>query len=243
MDIFPSHPELKKPSSRAALWRYMSVPKFLSLLSRRALYFSSLEALGDDYEGRYSDATLAHFPNLRDFERHSRRLAVNCWSLAPADSPVHWSAFCPGEFGVAVVSSLERLGRAFYPHRASLFTTIFAARVRYVDFARHMHVTPNSSLNVLTPVATKRIQFRAENEVRLILMSAGDPRIRAELENSRGAYLSLNLATAIDAVVCGPGTPSWFQADVEKMLRRYRLPSVKLRRSSADAKRPPSPVD
>lgn len=215
----------------------MSVPKFLSLLARRALYFSILEALGDDYEGRYSDATLARFPNLRDFERHSRALAVNCWSLAPADSPVHWSAFCPGDYGVAVVSSLERLKRAFNPRRAILEATLFAARVRYVDFAKHLHVGPNSTINTLTPVATKRLQFRAENEVRLILMASGDPTLQAELVNMRGAYVNLNLAKALDAVVCGPGSPSWFQADIEKLLKRYRLPSVSVKRSSVDAKR------
>ena len=235
MDLFPDHPLLKKPPPRAALWRYMSVPKFLSLLSRRALYFPTLEALGDDYEGRYSDATLARFPNLRDFEPLNRSLAVNCWSLAPADSPMHWSTFCPGNFGVAVVSSLERLSSAFDPHRAIIESTLFAARVRYVDFARHQHVKPDSAVNPLTPAATKRIQFLAEKEVRLILF--GDPRLKAELRNNQGAYLSLNLAKAFDAVVCGPGSPSWFQEDIEKLLKRYRLPLVSVKRSNVDAER------
>ena len=235
MNLFPDHPLLKKPSPRAALWRYMSVPKFLSLLSRRALYFPTLEALGDDYEGRYSDATLARFPNLRDFEPHSRALAVNCWSLAPADSPVHWSTFCPGDFGVAVVSSLERLSSAFDPRRAIVEPTLFAARVRYVDFARHLHVKPDSAVNALITVATKRIQFRAESEVRLILF--GDPRLEAGSDNNRGVHLSLNLAKALDAVVCGPGSPSWFQEDIGKLLKRYRLSSVSVKRSHVDAKR------
>lgn len=215
----------------------MSLPKFLSLLSRRALYFSTLEALGDDFEGRYSDATLAQFPNLRDLERHSRALAVSCWSLAPADSPVHWSAFCPGDFGIAVVSSLERLSHAFDHRRAILEPTLFAARVRYVDFAKHLHVTAGSNLNVLTTVATKRIQFRAENEVRLILTAGGEPRLQEELANNQGAYVNVHLAKALDVVVCGPGSPAWFRADIEKLLKRYRLPSVLVTRSSADAKR------
>jgi len=213
----------------------MSVPKFLSLLLRRALYFPTLEALGDDYEGRYSDATLARFPHLRDFEPHSRALAVNCWSLAPADSQMHWSQFCPGDFGVAVVSSLERLSSAFDPRRAILESTLFAARVHYVDFARHLHAKPDSKINALTTVTTKRREFRAENEVRLILF--GDPRLKAWLPDNRGTYLSLNLAKALDAVVCGPGSPSWFQEDIEKLLKRYRLPSVSVKRSSVDAKR------
>lgn len=217
----------------------MSIPKFLSMLSRRALYFSTLEALGDDYEGRYSDATLARFPNLRDLERHSRSLAINCWSLAPADSPVHWSAFCPGGFGVAVVSSLARLRRAFYHHRPSSPSTLFAARVHYIDFSKYLHAEPDSPLNLLTPVTTKRLQFQAGTEVRLILIAAGDPKIKSELDANHGANVGLNLATAVAAVVCGPGTPPWFQADIESLLKLYRFSSVPISRSTADAKRKP----
>ena len=40
-----------KPAPHDAVWRYTDVPKFVSLLAHRALYFARLDRLDDPFEG------------------------------------------------------------------------------------------------------------------------------------------------------------------------------------------------
>jgi hypothetical protein len=57
------HPEFRPaPAPEAPLWRYLSLPKFLSLLQQQALYFSSLEYLArsDPFEGTLPPSRFAH---------------------------------------------------------------------------------------------------------------------------------------------------------------------------------------
>ena len=46
------------PEGDAVLWRYMDLAKLLALLSKRSLFFPSLDKLGDRFEGRWSERTL-----------------------------------------------------------------------------------------------------------------------------------------------------------------------------------------
>ena len=52
--MFAEHPDLNPPQDNAVLWRYMDFTKFVSLLDRRALYFSRADKLGDPFEGSLS---------------------------------------------------------------------------------------------------------------------------------------------------------------------------------------------
>lgn len=218
------------------MWRYMHVSKLLSLLGRSALFFARLDTLNDAYEGRFSEASIARFPSLQDFERFSNTLTVNCWCLAPADSALHWSAFCPGGFGVAIVSSYARLKKAFTRETGFRHGSLFITRVRYVDFATYMHVPEEGSpINPIATAVTKRLQFQAENEVRLVLFSSADPREQEPITLRGGTYVTLDLSQALDSVVCGPGTPSWLMEDLAEVFKRYGLPNVPVLRSQTDS--------
>ena len=45
------------PDGAAALWRYMDLAKLLALVGNRSLFFSSIENLGDPFEGQWSHRT------------------------------------------------------------------------------------------------------------------------------------------------------------------------------------------
>ena len=51
-------PELRFQRGTRVLWRYMDLAKLLALLSKRSLFFPSLDKLGDRFEGRWSERTL-----------------------------------------------------------------------------------------------------------------------------------------------------------------------------------------
>jgi hypothetical protein len=48
------------------IWRYFDFPKFVSLLNRRALYFSRADLLGDSLEGSFTKAREAERQRLLD---------------------------------------------------------------------------------------------------------------------------------------------------------------------------------
>jgi hypothetical protein len=53
-----AHPTFKKPADlKIKVWRYMSLPRFIWMLQRRALYFARSDLMGDPFEGRYSRIT------------------------------------------------------------------------------------------------------------------------------------------------------------------------------------------
>jgi hypothetical protein len=56
--MYEEHPNFVPPPDRARLWRYMDFTKFVSLLDKEALFFSSAAILGDPFEG--SDSRVNH---------------------------------------------------------------------------------------------------------------------------------------------------------------------------------------
>jgi hypothetical protein len=55
------HPEFKKPSDNAIIWRFMNIEKFLSMLKFNSLYFTQVRELAkifDAHEGKYNRETL-----------------------------------------------------------------------------------------------------------------------------------------------------------------------------------------
>ena len=58
-DVKDPGDEIEIPDPDAALWRYMDLAKLLALFSKRSLFFPALDKLGDRFEGRWSERTLA----------------------------------------------------------------------------------------------------------------------------------------------------------------------------------------
>ena len=55
---------LAVPKADAVLWRYMSFTKFVSLLTKNAVFFSGADKLGDPFEGSLSPINIASRPEM-----------------------------------------------------------------------------------------------------------------------------------------------------------------------------------
>jgi len=111
MSPYTEHLRLPEPNENEKLWRYFDIPKFLSMLDTKSLYFthpSIFRKHYDKYEGEYSDFTLeqAYKMTSNDTEKEKIRenyqvhkktiepfLTLNCWhrrekESARADLPV-----------------------------------------------------------------------------------------------------------------------------------------------------------
>ena len=54
--MYKDHPALTfKLSDATIIWRFLDLPKFISILEKQALFFCKINTLDDYYEGCYSD--------------------------------------------------------------------------------------------------------------------------------------------------------------------------------------------
>src|SRR5690242_3376851 len=97
------------PSTK--VWRYMDLPKLISLLADRTLYFSRLDLLRDTHEGstpkrmvETRDAVMRqvgagqHINSASDSRKEWRTTAfVSCWHLGNHESEAMWRLYCPGD--------------------------------------------------------------------------------------------------------------------------------------------------
>ena len=120
--------------SAEKVWRYLSFPKFVSLLELRALWMCRLGVLEDQFEGTLPDKTSRAMvsqalewretfrqPELqeqlatmtdRNVDDGRRVLVVNCWFSGACESERMWEEYSSPTAGVAIRSTLTRLDRS-----------------------------------------------------------------------------------------------------------------------------------
>ena len=145
------------------IWRYFDFPKFTSLLTYQALYFSRANLLGDPLEGSFTRArevekqSLLKNPpegktrdqlekifqhNARIFTKMPNSTYINCWHLGDHESMAMWRGYGGGPYGVAIRSTFGTLDeiipsniKGAYFEGKYLEDPIFIGRVRYLDYS------------------------------------------------------------------------------------------------------------
>ena len=176
MAVAPQHAEFTWPADLSAtVWRYVDLPKYLSMLESNALFFCRLDKLGDPFEGSRprvnieaedpfltqaqadSDLSEEQFATLLTQVAESRTYfalamrkwcAANCWHLAKHESAAMWDIHIRAGAGVVIRSTFDRL-------KASLEgseTSVYLGEVTYIDYSKD--AIPGR--NVLAPVTYKR---------------------------------------------------------------------------------------
>ncbi len=196
------------PGNTAVVWRYMPFVAFVDLLQRRKLFFTRLEKLADPYEGFYSPeirpALEWKVPKavVRAAEKFSRRnYCVSCWHENEDESAAMWSIYSSSD-GIAVRSTVRRLKDALEEEGRD----VFIAKVRYSALT-----APAAS-----PLAYKRKSFEHEKEVRIWCL---EPSRQDGQEH--GTYVSVDLATLIEAVFISPTAGHWVTEVVQSTLNLH----------------------
>jgi hypothetical protein len=133
------------------VWRYLTFPKYISLLTYRAIWFSKLSILTDKYEGAMPAANAAirrserleHtdvFPpsllaqlDKRNVDDGRELTVANCWFLSECESEKMWTEYANGAEGIAIKSTIRALSQnVFCDPRHSM-----VGRVKYVDLETH----------------------------------------------------------------------------------------------------------
>jgi len=230
--MYQNHPFFEYPQNDARIWRYMDLEKFFWLLEHSALYFCRLDRLPDRFEGAWSKPTFkAITADYEDFaKRHGvteeavqrvlrdtnyfhfatwAQFAVNCWTINEHESATMWQSYVKSGMGVAVESSSERLAACL---NGSPDWLIHIGKVRYADYATEEFPLPNSPDRALFPCLYKRLFFRDERELRIVVRKPLEPRVGRDGRRlwhaqplSDHVQIPVRLGTLIARVVVAPG--------------------------------------
>ncbi|MET4478003.1 DUF2971 domain-containing protein [Bradyrhizobium sp. F1.13.3] len=176
------------------VWRYLTFPKYVSMMIYSALWFAKLKTLlsMDADEGampviaaremteRYLQwEIIKNNPGFTEQIKNSsnrnvedgRELTLaNCWFCSEEESSAMWRDYAGSHEGVAVVSTIKLLRQHVYcdPQFSSI------GRVQYVDLSSHVmsHYEANQAGE---RAFLKGNGFAAEREVRMTTMSIRGP--------------------------------------------------------------------
>lgn len=230
------------PSPETAIWRYLSLPKLLSLLQTEALFLCRADLLNDAFEGSFSHGSLEDFHvasgdefpgDLVGLIRWApTRSFVSCWHVAVEESAALWRIYGPSEGSVAIRTTVGALQSAFPETTETVSGRLInqgIRRVQYIDYR-----TEHPYLNdLMGPLCFKRRAFAFEDELRVIRQefpttAAKDrPDGRAVLmgppPTERGLKIRVDLGSLLDAVHVAPTSPPWLVEALNDTIRRSGL--------------------
>lgn len=154
------HPIHINPESELVLWRYMSLPKFESLLQENAIFFCRADKFSDPFECsiprreaayrssedhyRRTEATFgrsdsvfneeaAKTQSLYIADTHKKvknATTVNCWHINSHESEAMWKLYLKNNEGIAIKTTAEYLFAAL----KDVQQEIGISKVRYIDY-------------------------------------------------------------------------------------------------------------
>lgn len=228
--MYERHYAVKTPSNTdARIWRFMDLSSFISVLAKRALYFSKANETKDPYECLPSQGTLEHYrvgedvqSNLRAaFVGHLKARAcalINCWHMNEYESAAMWKLYLKSDEGVAIETTVSRLRDSFDVDREHI---TYIGQVEYADY-EHDEIPLH---NIFYTFLYKRRSFEHEKELRAFIW---DSRYEAV---HKGIYVPVDVKMLIRSVFVSPVAPSWFCEVVKSVAAKYDIDESRVKQS------------
>lgn len=241
------------PPDETVVWRYISLPKLVSLLQTRSLFLSRADLFDDVFEGSFTEGSLREYVSEwgPDFAQRVATLSrwvpsrsyVSCWHISAVESVALWKMYADAEGSIALKSSVGALRSAF-PDRADrqehLIVSQDVRRVVYIDYrSEHPYIN-----DLAGPLCYKRQAFAFEQEVRVIRqeLPIGPSSARpqgsaiqlATPPSDRGRELPVELDRLLEAIYLAPSSPDWMLGTIEAVVARFGLEGIECRQSSLD---------
>jgi hypothetical protein len=225
------HPVFQKPEDKnIKIWRFMDFSKYVSLLEKKALFFSRSDKLGDPFEGSLSKINQQmrpiwygeHYPKMQEamkgmnigFINHT---FLNCWHMNEYESDAMWKLYLKSKEGIAIQSTFQKLESCFEPEPSDLYI----GKVIYADYEKE--AIPEG--NAMWPFVHKRKSFEHERELRALIQRP--PIVNNALDLSRpspsGLYVPVNLGILIEKIYISPAVEKWFDELVTSVNEKYGI--------------------
>jgi hypothetical protein len=240
--MYQEHPVFKDPDDGIVkIWRYFDFTKFVSLIQKKALFFSRADKFKDPFEGSWTqlDAEKRQQLRIHDikaqkefvsaeeidkilkqdsiFYKHIKKTTlVNSWHYNESESAAMWKLFLKSNEGIAIQTTTTRFKESF--NHFSL--PVYIGKVNYIDYDRDQFYYPFN--NTFVAFVHKRRAFEHEREYRAILSL--DPNfVWDEEEDPHGKYVPVDVNVMIEKIYVSPGTPSWYTGLIISMCEKYGL--------------------
>lgn len=206
------HPAFAKPPEAARLWRYMTLPKLLTLLQTESLFFTRLDSLGDRFEGTLPERNVSlrrtSGRSLEDQQIIRTNTLVNCWHLSRHESDALWQIYGRNDAPVAIRTTGKRLSQCFSRSEHP----VYIGMVYYTNYQFGGISPAYEKFSFLF----KRDSFQHEREVRAVIRTSTPP--------AAGRYVKVDIATLIDQVYVPSTAPDWLMDTIAQLLAKYGHP-------------------
>lgn len=239
------YPDIGNLKEETVIWKYLDLPKFLSLLESDQLFFAQPKTFEDTWEGEFSEDDYNLLPikakgsvkqQLRVAFKFIRDLTViSCWHINEHESAAMWKLYLNSGQGIAIKSTIKKLIDSL--DIVNLKNDIHIGAVKYIDYSKD---SVSKELDDLTVFFSKRLSFCHENELRAVIPLYLSPKtneyMNADLSKLKkpqgGIGVTTDLNTLIDEVYLEPNTPPWLEKAIKDLMTKYSLDKIKITKSS-----------
>jgi hypothetical protein len=239
--MYTPHPVFLDPEGTTKIWRYFDVTKFVSLLERRALFFSRADQFRDPFEGSWTKPDIktreqkrtaqlkANNPAITDeelakmlkqdsafYKNIKRSSFINSWHFNETESAAMWKLFLKSDEGIAIQSTTTRFKECFnaFPE------PVYIGKINYISYETDKFYYPFDTPFI--SLMHKRHAYEYEREYRAIITSADNYRWEEE-ETLLGKYVPVDIDTMIEHIYLSPGTPAWYSDLIINVVSKYGL--------------------
>jgi len=207
------------------VWRFIDLSKLIDLLSKKQLFLSRLDLLGDSHEGsiterNYTERNLVYKENgleniipavVESTISILQRSYISCWYLGNHESEAMWKLYCPDNKGVSIQTNYNTLVNS-----TSEDESLYIGKVTYIDYASESF----RNNNIFNPIMHKRIAFQHESEVRLVKLDS-DKILDKSIPINTGIYHPWDVNKFAENIYVNPYAPEWYYEVIKEILNKY----------------------
>jgi len=231
------------PKNDYSVAKYLDLTKFISLLTKRSLFFCRVDKLEDQFEGTiakpnfnirvkwhqiandFMDVPLTEEQILNEvkvmyeFDEKMRSLhCVNCWNKYNGESAALWKVYSDFSKGIMIKSSISKIIHSL----DSVTNDISLSEIKYIDYKIDRMPDGNS----MYPLIYKQKAYSFEEEIRLIYQVPYNENWTHDWEKEEvleGVYMHADIDQLIDEVIISPYSPKWFFELINDISKKYGL--------------------
>lgn len=238
MDLLEKY--LKQPPPDTTIWRYIDLPKFLSLIHTRELFFPPFKFLDDSYEGSMrwmlSESFIESFSKFtQDQYTYIRKYSfVSCWHANDYESAAMWKLYLSNNQGIAIKTTVGKLTNSLSWDKYRPY--IFQPKMGLVIYRNDRIVAEQGTDDWASDdlsLFCKRLSFEHEREYRVVFKTTEGIR---EMIKEGGLSIPIDPETLIEEVYVAPTAPAWIKPLLQSILEtKYEL-NILVHQSSLDEK-------
>lgn len=213
--------EINDQLSPVTLWRYMSLAKFIHLISTSSIYLPQSSQFEDPMEGHLPESIFLEFQKrleksqhitetnkkyeLATLKNYSNFTLVSCWHASQHESEAMWKLYSKDNQSIAIQTTVHKL----VPSLGRLPEHARAGFVKYIDFKN-----PPKYFKI-DPIYTKRNSYSHEKEFRIAFTQ------QSLFPKSEGDTFNCDINKLITSIHISPWSDRLFTHAVEEVSKKF----------------------